>query len=178
MLTTPSLWHHHQQAGAYGHIISTSANSSFPAHNLASGPLPCLRSTLVFRTLEEATLTRCGRCLSFRHRLSLTRYRQCCCPVPVAATMNGDLSLSQTLGGLRIANPDEDDSPPPTQHSNHDDTTSPPSPPSPTRASSSNTVTQDRPDLHPTYSNSHYSYTEDNASLHPRDNVYQSSPSG
>ncbi|RYN64051.1 Serine/threonine-protein kinase [Alternaria tenuissima] len=92
--------------------------------------------------------------------------------------MNGDLSLSQTLGGLRIANPDEDDSPPPTQHSNHDDTTSPPSPPSPTRASSSNTVTQDRPDLHPTYSNSHYSYTEDNASLHPRDNVYQSSPSG
>ncbi|EUC32702.1 hypothetical protein COCCADRAFT_97981 [Bipolaris zeicola 26-R-13] len=78
--------------------------------------------------------------------------------------MNGDLSLSQTLGGLRIANPDEDDdapSPPPTnpqllpQSSDAPDAppqlpqpasssasaSPPPSPLPPSRASSSATVT-------------------------------------
>ncbi|KAH6633271.1 kinase-like domain-containing protein, partial [Boeremia exigua] len=59
-----------------------------------------------------------------------------------AATMNGDLSLSQTLGGLRIANPDEDD---PTSPA------SPPAPSSdpresphrlPSHASSSSTATE------------------------------------
>ncbi|KAI1562618.1 SPS1 Serine threonine protein kinase [Pyrenophora tritici-repentis] len=55
--------------------------------------------------------------------------------------MNGDLSLSQTLGGLRIANPDEDDdapSPPPPQQTHESQTPAgQPSPPSPSRASSS-----------------------------------------
>ncbi|KAJ4989690.1 Serine/threonine-protein kinase ksg1, partial [Stagonosporopsis vannaccii] len=52
-------------------------------------------------------------------------HRQSC---PEAATMNGDLSLSQTLGGLRIANPDEDDpvSPPPPASSSSTGTSAAP----------------------------------------------------
>ncbi|KAF2733468.1 Pkinase-domain-containing protein [Polyplosphaeria fusca] len=53
--------------------------------------------------------------------------------------MNGDLSLSQSLGGLRIANPDEDaasPSPPPTQHAAR--------PPSPSQSSSSTVKEQQR----------------------------------
>jgi len=90
--------------------------------------------------------------------------------------MNGDLSLSQTLGGLRIANPDEDDtpspSPPPLLPQTHDSegtavapgpaqAPAQPSPPSPSRASSSSAVTE-TPHAHaqgqsqdPTYSHPH-----------------------
>lgn len=71
-----------------------------------------------------------------------------CCPA--AATMNGDLSLSQSLGGLRIANPDEDDAAsPPAQHALAPPTplegaASPPAPrpSSPSQASTSSTATE------------------------------------
>ncbi len=91
--------------------------------------------------------------------------------------MNGDLSLSQTLGGLRIANPDEDDSPPPTQQS-HVDAPSP-SPSNP----NTNPVAQPAQD--PTYPHSQHphahSYIEEEPqanSLAVSSNAYQSSPSG
>lgn len=61
--------------------------------------------------------------------------------------MNGDLSLSQSLGGLRIANPDEDDASPPQRPPESDAAairlSSPPS-----RASSSSTIT-DQAKPHP-----------------------------
>ncbi|OAL52195.1 serine/threonine protein kinase-like protein [Pyrenochaeta sp. DS3sAY3a] len=67
--------------------------------------------------------------------------------------MNGDLSLSQALGGLRIANPDEDDepSPPPAPRQPAADApaAAPRPPSSPSRASSSSTVTE-RPKPHDT----------------------------
>ena len=77
--------------------------------------------------------------------------------------MNGDLSLSQTLGGLRIANPDEADvSPPlpPTQQP--DDAQNPALPPSssPSRASSSSTVTVTERQRQPDPPRSH-SYIEE-----------------
>ena len=60
--------------------------------------------------------------------------------------MNGDLSLSQSLGGLRIANPDEDcASPSPSLASPHalnSDGAAPRPESSPSRASSSSTVTE------------------------------------
>lgn len=75
--------------------------------------------------------------------------------------MNGDLSLSQSLGGLRIANPDEDSAspaPPPTQPAASSASAAPRPASSPSRASSSSTITetprprdppQALPDLHP-----------------------------
>jgi 3-phosphoinositide dependent protein kinase-1 len=59
--------------------------------------------------------------------------------------MNGDLSLSQSLGGLRIANPDEDDnaSPAPApSYATLDPGAAPRPPPSPSQASSSSTITE------------------------------------
>ncbi|KAI4677162.1 uncharacterized protein J4E88_006969 [Alternaria novae-zelandiae] len=77
--------------------------------------------------------------------------------------MNGDLSLSQTLGGLRIANPDEDDSPPPTQHQDAPD--------------HDHAVAQ-HPNQDPTYQHSYIEEEPANSSLQPAANAYQSSPSG
>jgi 3-phosphoinositide dependent protein kinase-1 len=61
--------------------------------------------------------------------------------------MNGDLSLSQSLGGLRIANPDQDSAspasslPPPPASSS----AAPRPPSSPSQASSSSTITEQKP---------------------------------
>ncbi|KAF2749851.1 Pkinase-domain-containing protein [Sporormia fimetaria CBS 119925] len=66
--------------------------------------------------------------------------------------MEGDLSLSQTLGGLRIANPDEEPAapspPPPKQESSHDLTTTD-RPSSPSQPSSSSTVLENRQHAEP-----------------------------
>jgi 3-phosphoinositide dependent protein kinase-1 len=61
--------------------------------------------------------------------------------------MNGDLSLSQSLGGLRIANPDEeDDSASPASPPAHAAADAAPQPSSsPSRASSSSTITAKKP---------------------------------
>ncbi|KAH7068651.1 kinase-like domain-containing protein [Paraphoma chrysanthemicola] len=61
--------------------------------------------------------------------------------------MNGDLSLSQSLGGLRIANPDEDSaySSPPPHHAPADASAAPRPSSSPSQASSSSTITEQRP---------------------------------
>ncbi|KAH7083447.1 kinase-like domain-containing protein [Paraphoma chrysanthemicola] len=61
--------------------------------------------------------------------------------------MNGDLSLSQSLGGLRIANPDEDSaySSPPPQHAPADASAARRPSSSPSQASSSSTITEQRP---------------------------------
>jgi 3-phosphoinositide dependent protein kinase-1 len=59
--------------------------------------------------------------------------------------MNGDLSLSQSLGGLRIANPDEDNASPaptPSSYAALDPGAAPRPPASPSQASSSSTVTE------------------------------------
>ena len=67
--------------------------------------------------------------------------------------MNGDLSLSQSFGGLRIANPDEGpDSPSlgPQQHQSVDTPSAPPRVPSPSQASSSSTITEkQKPQISP-----------------------------
>ncbi|USP81362.1 uncharacterized protein yc1106_08636 [Curvularia clavata] len=115
--------------------------------------------------------------------------------------MNGDLSLSQTLGGLRIANPDEDDenspsSPPPhppsQQQSDNAVSSASDAPPpqpassaSPSRASSTSTVT-DRPQ-HQQQQHPHdasYAYAAIDEEPAPQDslavthNAYGTSPSG
>ncbi|KAH8725177.1 kinase-like domain-containing protein [Phaeosphaeriaceae sp. PMI808] len=67
--------------------------------------------------------------------------------------MNGDLSLSQSLGGLRIANPDEDNVSPPSQSEQTGERQSPVprSSSSPSQASSSGTITdKQKPPPHQT----------------------------
>jgi 3-phosphoinositide dependent protein kinase-1 len=109
-----------------------------PSSLLASGrshaSADLLRTPTHLRRTRRAT----GGPLAARH---LSLVPSLCCPRP--ATMNGDLSLSQSLGGLRIANPDDDDNASPTsspplapQH------TAPQPTSSPSRASSSSTITQ------------------------------------
>ncbi|KAF2116228.1 kinase-like domain-containing protein [Lophiotrema nucula] len=56
--------------------------------------------------------------------------------------MNGDLSLSQSLGGLRIANPDGSPSPPPQRSADIDTQASSTRPPSSPSQSSSSTITE------------------------------------
>jgi 3-phosphoinositide dependent protein kinase-1 len=102
--------------------------------------------------------------------------------------MNGDLSLSQTLGGLRIANPDTDDedaaSPPPQRQPVDSPNAAPPPPPPPLSSPSrtpSSTVTE-KPRAHdPSYSP--HPYTEEReqpgaSSLGVSPSAYASSPSG
>jgi 3-phosphoinositide dependent protein kinase-1 len=96
--------------------------------------------------------------------------------------MNGDLSLTQTLGGLRIANPDTDDedaaSPPPQRQQQPVESQSAAQQPasSPSRRTSSSTVTKARD---PSYSP--HPYIEEQpaaASLGVASHAYASSPSG
>ncbi|KAK4975537.1 hypothetical protein LTR28_009500, partial [Elasticomyces elasticus] len=64
--------------------------------------------------------------------------------------MNGDLSLSQSLGGLRIANPDDGNPASPTSTYANSPTLSPSSRPAPPSShSSASTVTDRRPHLSP-----------------------------
>lgn len=72
-----------------------------PVHRPGAFPCPC-PSLLPAKPLHstcsaEAAPAHCPRC-------------------PEAATMNGDLSLTQSLGGLRIANPDTEDPASPPAH--------------------------------------------------------------
>ncbi|KAH9864115.1 hypothetical protein J1614_010048 [Plenodomus biglobosus] len=95
--------------------------------------------------------------------------------------MNGDLSLSQTLGGLRIANPDEDDDspppPPPQQPQQAHDSPNAPLPAaaasSPSRVSSSSTITDKaRPLEPPAHAYQYDQYDQPQASLAVAANAY------
>jgi 3-phosphoinositide dependent protein kinase-1 len=97
--------------------------------------------------------------------------------------MNGDLSLSQTLGGLRIANPDtdeEDAAPPPPQQPPVESQSAAPQPlSSPSRRTSSSTVTEKPKAQDRSYSpHPHIEEQPAPGSLGVGSNAYASSPSG
>ena len=71
--------------------------------------------------------------------------------------MNGDLSLSQSLGGLRIANPDDDDASPTSspQPQAESQNAAPRPSSSPSRASSSSTITEKQRPREPPQPQSH-----------------------